>query len=63
MTDIQKEQFAFELYNDLQDEFGMVDQFGGLARQIQEATGEQLDNIIRTLQAEMVRNIRIIMLV
>lgn len=51
MEDIDKETFAFNLYNQLLDEFDAVDPNGNLARQIQEATGSTLDNIIRYLQA------------
>ena len=51
MQDIDKETFAFNLYNQLLDEFGAIDPNGNLARQIQEATGSTLDNIIRYLQA------------
>ncbi len=57
MSDIKKEEFAFGLYSQLQDEFNMVDKHGDLARKIQQANGTTLDNIIRILQGELQRNI------
>lgn len=58
MEDIDKEAFCFDLYNQLQDEFGVVDEGGKLARQIQFATGKELDNILRYLQSKLLESMR-----
>lgn len=58
MSEIEKEEFAFDLYNQLMDEFSMVDDQGSLARRIQESSGNELDNIIRILQRELLINMQ-----
>lgn len=58
MTDIEKEEFAFSIYNQLVDEFGLIDRGGVLAHQIQTSKGQKLDQIISSLKNELLSKMK-----
>lgn len=53
MHDLEKENFCFDILNQLHDEYGRSDPEGILATQIQISKGKELDNILRYLRKEL----------